>query len=386
MEEMKMPKNVRQIGRAVQGTEVYIEDYVITFARKQAKKSEEPQLAVLLGQERKSQGDPVFISGAVLIENFSMEKTILLGNENWSQIYEAIKTYFPELEIAGCLLIRSLPGEEINERIRRLHKENFNGVHKILFLYDGEEKEESLYISDGAMLRKQEGFYIYYEKNEAMQEYMIGKSDGISEEPLFNDKAMKRVRETIASKPSVKTAPPEHRMLQLMYGASTVLAAAVLVIGVTMLDSHDKMQNMETALNTISNKVEEVSKEPVVVETLIGNTEKSSNEEMKEELLESQSPEGEETGEPEEPDVKNTDSSKDTKKEKEEKEKEKEPEEEKSQATEKKVTYYTVKDGDTLASISIKKYKSIGMVEKIQELNAIDDKDKIYAGQKILLP
>lgn len=354
MGEIKMPKNVRQIGRGAAETEVYIEDYVITFARKQAKKQTEPQLAVLLGKERKSETEPVFINGAVLIENFHMESSLLLGNENWSQVYESIKDYFPELEIAGCLLVRSAPETEINDRIRRLHKENFDGIHKVLFLYDGEEKEESLYLSDGLMLRKQDGFYIYYEKNEAMQEYMIGKSGGASEEPFFDDKAMKRVRETIAAKPAVKGHAQERKLMQLMYGASTVLAAAVLVIGITMLDNHDKMRDMETTLNTISDKVNEAVKEPVEVETLEGNTRKSSNEEMKEEL---QKETPEET-----------------------------PKEPESEETQKKVTYYTVKSGDTLASISMKKYKSFRMVEKIRELNEIDDKDKIYAGQKILLP
>ena len=375
MEELKMPKNIRQIGRAVPGNEIYIEDYVITFARKQAAKQKEPQLAVLLGNERKATGQPLFINGAVLVENFSMETTLLLNNENWSQIYEEIKKYFAELEIVGCLLIRSAVGEELSEQIRRLHKENFDGLHKVLFLYDGEEKEESFYLSDGTMLQKQEGFYIYYEKNEPMQEYMIEKNEGFSEEPIFDDKAMKRVRETIAAKPGGRQPMLERRMMQMMYGASTVLAAAVLVIGVTTLDNNDKMQTMESTLNTISDKVNEVAVEtevPVAVETLVGNTTKSSNEEMKKELeeeeLKKEEPEQKEEEKQEVP-----------------KEKSKELSEE-AKETQKQVAYYTVKEGDTLASISLQKYHTIAMVEQIQELNAIDDKDKIYVGQKILLP
>lgn len=389
METTKMPKNVRQIGRAVAGNEIYIEDYVITFARKQARKQAEPQLAVLLGKERTAVGEPLFINGAVLVENFHIENTLLLNNENWSQVYEEIKNHFSELEIAGCLLIRSIPGEEINDRVRRLHKENFDGAGKVLFLYDGEEREESLYLSDGMMLKKQEGFYIYYEKNEAMQEYMIGKSDGASEEPLFDDKAMKRVRETIAAKPAARgqSRGPEQKMLQLMYGASTVLAAAVLVIGMTMLESNDKMQSMETTLNTISDKVSEASKEPVIVETLTGNTGKSSNEEMKEELEKKDKEDSEQEESSEKEENGETEDKEEKPEEPEESEEAKEVEkEEPSKETEKKVTYYTVKEGDTLASISMKRYKTLEVIDEIQKLNAIDDKDKIYAGEKILLP
>lgn len=352
-EELKLPKNVRQIGRAMPEKKLYIEDYVITFARKQTKKKAEPQLAVLLGKESQKQGEPLFISGAVLVEDFAIETSLLLSNENWSQVYEEIKAHFSELEIVGCLLIQMASWEAPSERIQRLYRENFGEGHKVLFLYDGEEKEEHFYLLENGLLQKQEGFYIYYEKNEAMQEYMIGKSDGASEEPLFEDKAMKRVRETIAAKPRKKEHTPEHRLLQLMYGASMVLAAAVLVIGITMLDSHDKMQSMETTLNVISDKVSENTPQPVVVETLPGNTHVSSNEEMKKAEVE--------------------------------KEEAKESEAETKEVVAKK-NYYTVKEGDTLAFISLKEYNTLDMVKEIQELNEIDDRDKIYIGQKLLLP
>lgn len=361
-EELKLPKNVRQIGRAMPEKKIYIEDYVITFARKQTKKKAEQQLAVLLGKEPQRQGAPLFISGAVLVENFAIEASLLLSNENWSQVYEEIKAHFSELEIVGCLLMTQMAsGEAPGERIQRLYRENFGGEQKVLFLYDGEEKEEHFYLLENGFLQRQEGFYIYYEKNEAMQEYMIGKSDGVSEEPLFDDKAMKRVRETIAAKPRKKEHTPEHRLLQLMYGASMVLAAAVLVIGITMLDSHDKMESMETTLNVISDKVSENTPQPVVVETLPGNTHVSSNEEMKKE----ETAKGEDTKE------------EDTKEE---------DEKEESKETVAKRTYYTVKEGDTLAFISLKEYNTLDMIQKIQELNQIDDRDKIYIGQKLLLP
>ena len=334
-EELKMPKNVRQIGRAMPEKKLYIEDYVITFARKQAEKGAE-KLAILLGKEPQKPEEILFISGAVLVEDFMIENSLLLSNENWSQVYEEIKKCFSELEIVGCLFIQTASGEAPEERIERFYRENFSGVHQVLFLYDGEEKEEHFYRLENGLLQKQEGFYIYYEKNEAMQEYMIGKNGGEREELLLEDAAMKRVRETIAAKPHRKGRTPEQHLLQLMYGASMVLAAAVLVIGVTMLDNHDKTESMETTLNVISDKVSEAPSEVVTVETLPGDTQVSSHEEMKN--------------------------------------------------SQKKEQHYIVKKGDTLALISMKKYNTLDMIKEIQELNEIDDKDKIYIGQKLLLP
>lgn len=424
MEGRRMPKNVRQIGQAVQGREVYIEDYVITFARKQAKKKAEPQLAILLGRERTSRTEPLFISGAVLVEDFHMETSLLLSNENWSQIYEGIKKFFADLEIVGCLFMQNAMGEEINERLRRLHKENFGEGQEVLLLYHGEEQREGVYLATGGVLLKQEGFFIYYEKNEAMQEYMIEKSDSVKETVIFDDRAVKKVREAVASKNKGHSRTPEQsvrhisertpmrtserRLMQLMYGASTVLAATVLVIGVTMLDSRDKMQDMETTLNTISNKVSvaaEATEKPVIVETLAGNTTQAKDEtdettdgrDDTENTDTSTKTDGEEKmteGTKEtEADKKETEGTKETEEAKEAEADKKEPEETKDTKDEEKttevareVTYYTVQNGDTLATISLEKYHTLDMIDQIQKLNAIDDKDKIYAGEKILLP
>lgn len=48
--------------------------------------------------------------------------------------------------------------------------------------------------------------------------------------------------------------------------------------------------------------------------------------------------------------------------------------------------YYTVKPGDTLNTICLRIYKSKDMAEAIKKANGIEDGDKIYAGQKLLLP
>ena len=48
--------------------------------------------------------------------------------------------------------------------------------------------------------------------------------------------------------------------------------------------------------------------------------------------------------------------------------------------------YYTVKPGDTLNTICLRIYKSKDMADAIKKANGIEDGDKIYAGQKLLLP
>ena len=48
--------------------------------------------------------------------------------------------------------------------------------------------------------------------------------------------------------------------------------------------------------------------------------------------------------------------------------------------------YYTVKAGDTLASICIDIYHDRSMMKKVCEANGIENSDKIYVGQRLTLP
>ena len=58
---------------------------------------------------------------------------------------------------------------------------------------------------------------------------------------------------------------------------------------------------------------------------------------------------------------------------------------EKSQPQKKK-NFYTVKKGDALVDISRKMYGTIKKVDLIKRANGIVDENKIYIGQKILIP
>jgi nucleoid-associated protein YgaU len=47
---------------------------------------------------------------------------------------------------------------------------------------------------------------------------------------------------------------------------------------------------------------------------------------------------------------------------------------------------YTIKDGDTLASICVRECGDYGMLPAVKDLNQIRDEDVIYVGQVILIP
>ncbi|MDE5872692.1 MAG: hypothetical protein K2H07_02140, partial [Lachnospiraceae bacterium] len=70
-ENVKLPKNIRQIGNPCGNKRIYIEDYVVTYLNYISRPgSTHARGAILLGEMKHSQvGDIVFISGAVDAQN-----------------------------------------------------------------------------------------------------------------------------------------------------------------------------------------------------------------------------------------------------------------------------------------------------------------------------
>lgn len=48
--------------------------------------------------------------------------------------------------------------------------------------------------------------------------------------------------------------------------------------------------------------------------------------------------------------------------------------------------YYIVQKGDSLVGICKKIYQTTAMMDKLCEVNGIENADAIYAGQKLILP
>lgn len=359
---IRMPKNIRQIGQMEGNKKIYMEDYVMTYIRQLAVKNVgKYQLAVLLGKYVSTEESRnILISGAVEIKDILFEENITFSNEVWTSIYDDIKKYFSDVEIVGWMLAKAGLPMAVDERIKKIHLDNFAGQDKTLLLYDSVEREEAFYLFDGNYFMQQPGYYIYYEKNEEMQSYMIDQKGPVSEEAQYDDRAIKEIRSIISAK---KEVPQEKKLVNLFYAASTVLAAVVLVIGVTMLNNYDKMKDMEETLNLISanlNEKESQEDKKTEVDTMTGNVTTIKQEKVVTE---------------DEPAVTSEETAAVPKK--------------KAGAkteTVKNTQVYVVKKGDTLASISKKVYKSTKYISKILEANEIEDQDKIYVGQKLIMP
>lgn len=369
---LRLPKNIRQIGRPGNQIKIYVEDYVVTYLNQVAQESpQEERLAILLGDTMMDEDTAVvFVNGAVAARQVNIQdEHIGFTSSIWSAIYDDIKKYFGETKIIGWFLTRPGKSLRITEKITKLHVDNFPGEGKTLFVADPLDDEEAFYIYRGGELVRQEGYYIYYERNEAMQNYMV--EAGKQETPLENAvKTVDAAREKIEQRKkdiSVKNPFKNPAMMRKMtrYASAAVFLLVVAAGAVVVRRENEKIKQptdfeMESSapVGAIGNDIGKILEETEHKKEDMPNesedtsaVEDSSGEEVSESVIE-------ETQE-----ILSV-----------------------MQPTAIAGTSYTVIGGDTLASISRRFYNSLDYVNEICRINGISDADKIYPGMTLTLP
>lgn len=380
-EENRLPRNIRQIGEPGQGRKILIEDYAYTYLHQLAEANMTCMKTAILAGRMEEPGR-IYIQGAFEID-MGQEQGKWFSNEQWRDIFQTIQDWFEGMEVVGWFL--SNPGfpTVLTEELRSLHSRHFPGDQYVFFQMDVLENEEVFYQRGESGLTPLCGYYIYYEKNNQMQTFMSQQRGGAGIEPegVLKDRAAIRFRNVMQEK---KAQSVQKKTMAFLYTACTFLVMVILVIGVTMINNYDRMTNMENTINQISENLdrpEEESLEDAAVR---------ENQQALEEDPEQAAEEPEDQDDGSEIDGSEPDGPEDTSGEQmAEEASEEQPEEEVQEVLSQSVREpesYQVKVGDTLLGICRDRYGDEDMVEKVCELNGLDDSDKIYVGQTIVLP
>ncbi len=402
--KIELPKNVRQIGDPEDRRKIYIEDYVITYLRRLAgEETLNSRVAILLGHSEQMDGLPyLFIRGAVGLKKLEyIENGIPFTDEIWAEVYGAMKEYFADLDILGWYL--SLPGYpmELGPELLKIHVNYFGGVDKVLLVSDSSDEAADFFAYENGKLTRQRGYTIFYERNEAMQRYMIETGDGesIDEKEHFEDRAIKSFRTIVQEK---REASGQKRVMTFLYMASTFLVMVVLVIGITLINNYEKMTGLETALRELTDSLEQQDTELKAAYADLGQAEDgtaqdgtAAEENRVGTTVEDAESDGE-TAAPEQADsadlaeaTEEADNAADFQ-EQGNTQAESADDTAAAPATSEAVTStpesYTVRKGDTLLKISRRIYGRDDEIDAICSLNGIEDSDRILEGQKLLLP
>ena len=370
--DIRRPKNIKQIGDVSSNRKIYIEDYAFTYINSVAYQTpEDEQAGVLLGEVQKSDEEKcLFIKGVIRAKAPENEtkQGIVFNEKIWEKIYAEIEKFFPDLEVVGWFA--AMPGitQERFLYLKKLHMDNFSGGMKTMYLVNTCDKEENFYLYENGELKKQKGYVCFYERNYEMQEYMLERRERKPIESPEKDKVMKSIRSIIHEKEEMRQ---RRKNSVFLYGISSFMAVVVLVIGINLLNSYEKMKKFDTSLSNIALEISNISEKEKSIQT-------SDNSVSVNKISGDVYPTEAETESTE---------SRTTQSQTEQSQTEKQAESaEMVKEADAAQTTYIVKKGDTIMSICKKYYGNTEKLNEIIAVNNIEDADKLYIGQEIKLP
>lgn len=396
--ERQIPKNVRQIGNVSDSPKIYVEDYVDTFFAQLSEKSEKakaPVGAFLVGDiQSGADEDYVYIYGAIQMHDLKMSgNEYVIDEDTWKHAYEDCKQFFEDGEMLGWFVAH--PGVPLtpDSSTIKLHKKSFPKKNTVFIMKDPVEKDETYFVHKMNDLMEIGGHYTYYEKNPCMQNYMIAsrKKNGAVSPETVEDRAAQDFRDLVRKRGERQK---RRKTGGLMYAASACLVLVLIIMGVSMVNSFDRMKSVQSKLDALADtsgtvETRETSGSVTAVtseeQTGDGQTEEDQSADAQETDGQSGQAGEEQSSNDQTSEAAGADSAD-----------AQGTEDQNGQAESDQISagsgengsngVYVVEEGDTLAIISRKMYGDVNHVDAICRMNGITDGNLIYVGQKLLLP
>ncbi len=410
-EKAGLPKNIRQIGSPDIGDRIYIENQAYQRMHPHGNFTEKT-VYVMLGKFEEFGGRQcTFVENVIEMEEIQFDGALPVWNDDtWAYLYRMLGHEYDTMVIAGWAIdIRGqLPN--MTAPLERLHRTYFGGTHQILFLMDSLEQEEAFYSLKNGALKRREGYYIYYEKSAASDAETLDPlseketdTEGLSAAEKETESNLERTvfararraeKEKKWENPLRKNVKHEQEEKPLLpaYTSTLLLVAVIAALGYSAFRNYSKMNEMEETLSQMDTaqtmfQSESSEDDSVKVEDINSNITSESNPPAEAANADTPNTEGTQTqgeGESQQQETAENDPV----------QTEQPPSGEENQASQTMSEaqiyldqgYYIVEQGDSLAGICRKIYQTTDMLDKICEINGIDNPDAIYAGQYLALP
>lgn len=370
-----LPEKTKQMGALESQVRIYVEDYVYTYLYQYGKSnSGKEKVAALVGRHVEMDGeDAVIICGAIQGKGTTQKNGVVcFSEETWEYIGSQMQTYFKGMTLVGWVHMQPGFGSFLMSKDESFHQEFFKEKWQLLFVIDILEKMDTFYIyhDDNKGLRQARGYFIYYDKNQEMQDYMIDHSmvrpkleENIQLETKEQTEEMTGEQRRRRRRPEerIDAAKEIRRVLQkraeeaeqaqkgwynMLTGVSCVLCVVCVCMGFALMSNMTRLRSLEGEFTAVQNsyaKLEESIDGKVQAAFAADVGEKRTVQVEKEE----------DTITPKE----NAD-----------------------------VSRYTVEAGDTLGFISRKYYGDNSGISKIMSANNLENPDMIYVGKSLIIP
>ena len=442
MNKFTLPTNIRQIGNAEGlSMKIYVEDYVCSYLKQYAESGGHTEkIAFLVGKYMIIDAMPyVFVHGVVQGKHTEFADNMeCFTDASYDHAEDEIARYFPGSEILGWMQSQPGYGVHLNPSYADYHMNNFTRPYQVLFVMDPIEKLNVFYMWNSEMAGVEEcsGYFVYYEQNRGMQEYMNNnrisrakvreiakpkdeipstrlkifedspprgkrKSENKDEAPLRSpgrgSKAMSGFKTTEREERGVEDV---RKMSNLLIGLCAVLFITTFIMGAGLLQSDGRIGALENAIVTIDNnhlliadQIRQLASLPVFVEqdyharTVDGSNVADGTQPPNQPYQPVQTPPPDQAATPEPtPTPEATPEATPAPTPAPDATPEPTPTPEATPAFANIPETYTIQPGDTLFAVSQMFYGDISMVARIMELNDITDPNHIIIGQVLILP
>ncbi len=230
--EAKLPRSMCLVGEAEEGRKVLIEEYVVSFLQEMMKQTKGPHIIVFFGDGYEKKGVRHY-----LIRGAASHKTSGEGLKKMDEFYFRTigRQYFPSLKGIGWYYMEE--GEkDILEVLRHMCEQD---------------------------LRDIKGYYLFFEKNEGMEDYLLHRrrmeQNGLD---VIDGSGGKK---TPGKKPVVHTRgkklnparPAPMAAVQVLNMVSLCILIICCIIAVTTLNQYDKMKQLEETVTYLESSMEE---------------------------------------------------------------------------------------------------------------------------------
>lgn len=354
----------------------------MTYIRQVFKEESEEKIILMLGKkgEELAKGS-LFIYGAVGM-NFKVTDAVTdISEKQWSEAYEKIYKYFPGTEVMGFVCGVYMWNSKVDATINIIQKKYFSKEDSILFLFDLSECEEKIFKWKDGNIKEEKGYYVYYEKNPQMQEFVLGENENKSVDEPYEDTVTEAIRETVNKNEHKQTGNKTVMCMMTM-----AIAVMFVVGGNYMLESFSKINSLENSVDVLQGYVETTYGNENSKGATVSGVEK--NNDLNEKYAESNDNILKSDEKILKKKIVKSEKTKNIAKKTVEKRKTTIVKNKERMNKYKKVRYdtYKVKEGDTLSQIVWRQYHTLDKISLVKRTNKINNSNKIIAGQVLKLP
>jgi len=267
---LELPTNIKQIGSIGEGMRIYFEEYAYSYFQQYAESAGyEGRMGILIGKRMVIDEQAVlFVTGAIQAPYLNKEGDFsVFSTKTWQYADEMLDKYFDGLEVVGWAMSQPGFGVFLSEAGGQYHRNSFTESHMVIFVTDpeeglsafytwGEEAQGDARAKNAAQARRpieSRGYFIYYDKNKGMHEYMLdnlipkpepvaGETEEDGEHAAGVIKDFTRRREARPARP--RQAPA--RVVNMLVAVSAVLFVACVVMGAGMIQNSGRLADLST--------------------------------------------------------------------------------------------------------------------------------------------